>query len=334
MSTLKEIAKLAEVSPSTVSKYLSGDIKVKEETKKRIDNAVEETGYLKSSKMAKRYGVSNLIAMIVPYVSNGKFSKIVEHVIDLCELEGFNVVTFRTKNSFEIENRIVDDIIKIGVTGAILVTEPKGQDSIYNLKRLKESGIHAVSINRLFGIFEYPSVCTDYYGSIKDVVYHLYSNGVSKIGFMLGWKGQSGHMSLFDAVEDVKKDIGDDSIEVFFTFTDYDASKYELGLEYLLSKNVSGIFTLDGKMARSVIRGLNKRGVRYPNDICVVSTTDGGNFDMMGITTVNTYSDKLAKEAVRKLLNSIRGVDFEMCTYISSYLTVRSSSLRRENQNR
>lgn len=330
MSTLKAVAKLANVSVSTVSKYLNDDIKVREDTKNRIETALKEANYTKVPKQKRHH--HKCIAIILPEIAYTKFSVLVSYMLTEAMSKGYTVMTFTTKNSSATETIVVDEIISLGVSGAILITEPQGKPSVENLNKLKKAGIAVVTVNRDFYENRYVSVCSDYYNSIKDVLYHFYSNGHRKIGMMLGWEKQSGNKEIFRAIEEVSNELDlDFDIMDNIYYTDYNKIKYRLALEYFRSKGVNAVFTINDLMALELLKSMKSHKLSYPNDMALVALTDNDNFDLLEVSALDTDSVMVAKISVKAVFDQLSGNPVDKYQVIRTKLVNRTSSMPASN---
>jgi len=326
MSTLKVVAKLANVSVSTVSKYLNDDIKVKEETKIRIESALKRANYTKIPKQ-KRYH-SKSIAIVLPEIANTKFSVLVNYMLDEATAKGYTVMTFTTKNSSANETMIVDEIIQMGVAGAILITEPQGKPSNENLLKLDNAGVAVATVNRDFFKNDFASVCNDYYNTIKDVIYHFYSNGHKRIGFMLGWEKQSGNKEIFRAIDEVQKELEFNyDIKDNIYYTDYNKIKYRLALDYLKNKDVDAVFTINDLMALELLKSMKSHKLFYPDDLAIIALTDNDNFDLLEVSAMDTDSIMMAKIAVKAVFDVLLGNPMDKYQVVRTKLVARSSSM-------
>jgi LacI family transcriptional regulator len=83
MTTINDVAKLAGVSKAAISRYLSGTLKPKEETIKRIEAAIAETNYTPNRMAASiRTKTSNTIAIVIPASKNIAFAEISDAIND------------------------------------------------------------------------------------------------------------------------------------------------------------------------------------------------------------------------------------------------------------
>jgi LacI family transcriptional regulator len=89
MASMKDVARMADVSISTVSRVISNTIPVDPETRRRVERAIESTGY-KPNLMARglRIKSANLVGMLVPEIRTTSFSTLIEFVEENVEAPG------------------------------------------------------------------------------------------------------------------------------------------------------------------------------------------------------------------------------------------------------
>ena len=93
MTTINDIAKLANVSRSTVSRHLNRNGYVSEEAQKRIDKAIQETGYLPSqSAKSLRTKKTGVIGVILPKISTETASRVVDGINQVLQENHFQML--------------------------------------------------------------------------------------------------------------------------------------------------------------------------------------------------------------------------------------------------
>ena len=98
--TIKDIAKRANVSPSTVSRVLNNSGYVKEETRIKINEAIKEMNYTPSAiarSLSRRE--TNTIGVIVPDITNTYFGEIIQGISHVAEENDLNIIFFNTDNN-------------------------------------------------------------------------------------------------------------------------------------------------------------------------------------------------------------------------------------------
>lgn len=148
MSDIREVAKRAGVSISTVSRALSGKIFVKEETKEKIMEAVAALGYVPNrAAQGLKEGKSNNIGLIIPDITNPLYPKLVKALEMRAAELGYTLILFDTDKDKKSEERYLRSLPSHYVGGAIVVT---ATDDFSHVAQLNEQNIPVVIVNRDF----------------------------------------------------------------------------------------------------------------------------------------------------------------------------------------
>mgnify|MGYP006303250375 FL=1 len=120
--TLKDIAKKAKVSVSTVSKSLNNNKNVNEHTRKKIKKIARELNYTTfGPAKALKKGKTNLIAIIVPHIDNIYFSSMTQTIKNKLKETGYYIILGSTNSLYEEERKYIS-LMKSGqVDGGIFV---------------------------------------------------------------------------------------------------------------------------------------------------------------------------------------------------------------------
>lgn len=104
MSTIKDVAKYAGVSIATVSHIVNGTKAVTPQTRKKVTDAIEKLNYT-TNQTAKSFktGRKNIIAFVVPDISNNYFSNIIEALEEELGKSGYHLIITNTKEKKERE---------------------------------------------------------------------------------------------------------------------------------------------------------------------------------------------------------------------------------------
>src|SRR5699024_10100614 len=146
--TINDVAKLAKVSKSTVSKYLNDTPYVSAETKKKIEKAIEELDYYPSSVARGLVSKSiNLIALVISDVELLNNFLLIKNIEREANKYGYDIVLVTTNDDVQVEknlNQILTERYK-HVDGIILaIARENGVD----LESLKQSFAHIVLVHR------------------------------------------------------------------------------------------------------------------------------------------------------------------------------------------
>ena len=146
MPTIKDVAALSGMSISTVSRALSGNVPVSEETRQRVLEAVEKLNYRPNAlAQGLKKGETNLIALIIPNIMNPIFPALARGVEDAARERGYNVFLCNTDENMMIEERYLSDLHKNWVDGYIFATACENSKHIM---QLQESDVPVVLLIR------------------------------------------------------------------------------------------------------------------------------------------------------------------------------------------
>lgn len=125
MATIKDIAKLANVSQATVSNVLNGRGNVSSEKMQLVNEAAVKLGYVinaQAKQLRRDSSLSNNVAIIFPNMRESVYSIFYEGARQLLEGSGYHVLSFTTNDSIYNETKIVNHVAELRVSGVITVT--------------------------------------------------------------------------------------------------------------------------------------------------------------------------------------------------------------------
>ena len=301
-----EIAKLAGVSKSTISRYLN-DGYVSAENRVKIQAVIKSTGYI-PLRQAKtlRTKKTNLIGVIVPKISTETTSRVIEGISDEISKCGYDLLIANTNLNIDKEMEYLN-ILKNQVDGIIFIAT-KITDK--HIKIMEEIDIPIVVVSQ--NIKEYPSIYYDDYNASKDVVEQLIINGYRKIAFIgvyeddiaVGYERKRGYINALEEnkikLNEKLIQIGDFSME----------SGYEL-CKKLMDGNEKpdAIFATTDNIAVGAIEYLMEAGYKIPKDIGIWSIGDSKISKVVTpkLNTVHYYyktSGKNSGEIIMSLIDN------------------------------
>lgn len=304
---ISEIAKLAGVSPSAVSRYLNNGY-ISEEKKEAIRKVIEDTGYTPSqSAQAMRTKRHNLIGVIVPRLSSESVSRMVDGITEGLRGTRYNILLANTYNSLDKEldflnifsNNIVDGIILIGTMFSrkhheILKNYPK---PIVVLAQCEK---------------KYSSVYYDDFGAAHTVTSHLAEIGCKNIACIhCTAKDKSAGKARLDGFMKALEDAGlpfypELTAESNFNMEGgYGAMKkiFESG------KSFDGVFCATDTIALGARNFLSEQGLRIGEDIKLAGVGDSkmSKYLTPPMTTIRLHYKTGGLEACRMMINKLNG---------------------------
>jgi DNA-binding LacI/PurR family transcriptional regulator len=186
MSGLKEVARRAGVSISTVSRVLNQPELVNEQTNLRVRQVIEELGY-RPSRVARRLrlesGRANLVGLIIPDMQNPFFAEIARGVEDVAQKRGYAVFVGNSDEDAAKEQQYLDVMQAESVDGIIV---PPSSEDDRAIPAVAASGLPVVCVDRRLTHSAVDTVVVDNVRGASDAVEHLIRLGHRRIAFIGG----------------------------------------------------------------------------------------------------------------------------------------------------
>ena len=332
MTTLREIAELAQVSTTTVSKVVNGDFsKVSPETRKKIEKLVREKHYY-PNRIAKGLVErrSRIIGLLLPSVSNPIYAEMVQGIINLCETAGYSTMLFNTDEKPERESNYINALASYRADGVMLIGNEQSVEK--NIELLKHYGIPYVAVDSHSPSAEYSVTVNDREG-IYQITSHLIRSGHKEIAFI------SGHGYVSDennprlegyraAMRDARLTIRPQLIKIGA----YEVqSGYEKALELLYGEEpFTAIVCANDLIAIGACRALRKSGLQVPQDVSITGYDDIFISDSMDpplstvkppIYDVGVVSASMMLKRIRNQLDGPASVTLEPTLVLRSSVT-------------
>ncbi len=301
--TIKEIAKLAGVSTSTVSRVLNDSGYVKHDVRKRVEKIIDDTGYLPSD-TAKDLKKKNtkLIGIIIPKLSSKTIGLVADGITKVLDENGYSSLLAKTGLDFEREMEFIKIFKQKRVDGIIFVATQISEEHVNLLKKMK---IPTVFIGQDAGRYNFSCVVHNDYGATKEMTNYLVKKGHKKIGFIgvdeidvaVGYERKRGYI---DALCESEIEIDEELI----TMGNFEISSVDLSMKNLMEKTPTAILAVTDNLAIGVINYLLKNGYRVPEDVSVVGEGDSGIAEIYNprLTTIRYQYLESGEEAGRVLM--------------------------------
>jgi LacI family transcriptional regulator len=329
MSSMKDVARLAGVSVSTVSRVINRNIPVDEHTKRRVEEAIRKLHY-KPNLLAKglRLRSGHLIGLVVPdFVPLHAFANIIKYVEE-CALEyDFNLILGNNHDNPEIEERFIDSLIRRSVDGIIF---SRVSDESRVLRILHQRNIPIAVIDRALEDETVPSVVLDNARAGELAAEHLVNLGHTRIGCIAGSLNIALSRERMKAFARVLEDhhTGLDEDWVF-----EGSFKFEAGVKGAAAllrdhPDLTAIWAHNDLMAAGVIKELHQRGIRVPADVSVMGMDDVSLAGMMtpALTTIKQPFREMSQKAVELIVLQKEGEEFTKRIVLEPTLVVRETT--------
>ncbi len=182
--TIKDVAAFAGVSTATVSRALSGDPRVTEETRLKVAEAAEKLQYdMNHAARSLKMKATRTIGILAPELANDFFMEIAQGVENELALSGYTILLCSSRESFEEEEKRLRLLRERGVDGIIVF--PSGNQSSH-LKRVIDRGTPLVLIDRSVEGLVSDAVLVNNEGASYEATRALIEDGHKRIGFLGG----------------------------------------------------------------------------------------------------------------------------------------------------
>ncbi len=309
MITIKDIARIANVSPSTVSKALNARNDVSADTQRKIMQIAQEYNFMPSAygrnlknKTTESIGVI-FCRESKPLSGNPFYSRVLEGIEGELALNNYNLVLHLLANNANnnlpkmIKEHQVDGVILVGTIQQEFIVELEQRDIPMVLVDPKTSreNISQILIDNEYGAFM----------AIK----YLIEYGHKRIGFISGdLKRESFHQRLIGYKKALKLyniPYDEDLIRAGDLEAGYEHTKHLLTLE----SKPTAIFATNDINAIYGYKAVKEAHLKIPEDISFIGFDDIDLAKMASppLTTIRVYKEELGSIAVRNLLNIVKG---------------------------
>lgn len=305
--TIKDIAKVADVSYATVSRALCGSPEIGEDTRERILKLCKEMGYTTNyvaRSMVMRQ--THLLGLVVAHIDNPFMSEIAYYVEQYAREHGYNIMLCNSSHDTALEEQVVELLVGRQVDGIIII--PASSDSYQTLRpfttrvptvfvseNLKDAPDSYVSVDNARGTY----LGTKY----------LYQQGHRKILYFGARPSSTTHQLRVEGYLAACRDCG---IEPMFWNSSFSSSSIQNGgaLARELFQNpinYTAIFSSTDANALGIMRVADEFGLSIPEDISLMGFDNISYAELpkINLTTIEQPKKTMASLAVAMLLERI-----------------------------
>lgn len=277
MTTLKELAKLLNVSISTVSKALSDSDDIGAKTKKRVKEAAELYNY-KPNQMA--LGLKNnqtkTIGVIIPNILNHFFAKVLFGIEKAARQQSYDTIVCISHEKYANEVSSLEVLTNGRVDGFImsLSAETLAKEHVNHIKTLKRADQPIVLFDRVTEKLDCDKIIIDDQHSMYEATKQLIENGRKNIAFVSNITNlEIGQLRLSGYQKALKEsDISFDENKIL-KLTSIE-NPHQSMIKFLLSQKIDAIVSADNTSGIMMINAAKDLGFKVPKDIAVIGFGD------------------------------------------------------------
>ena len=333
MVTIKDLAKILNISVSTVSRALRDTYDVNQETKAKVTELANQLNYKPNyNAIGLAKGRSHNIGIILPWITNYYFSTVITGIQEVAYNKGYNIVLFLTNDSPERELSISQNLSLANIDG-LLVSISSNSDSCNHFRQIMDEGIPIVFFDRVPDNMKTTKVMQDDYHGAFEAVEHLIENGYTKIAHIAGPEGLSFTNTRLQGYIDA---LVKNNLPVREEWIIYSGFTQECGeqdtYQLLNCKEVpDAIFAVNDRKAIGSMFALKRKNIAIGKEIGVIGFTNDPASTIISptLTTIAEPAYEIGSKSCELLLKHInkKNVVYEE-VIIPGKLIVRESTRR------
>lgn len=333
--SIKDIAKVAGVSYSTVSRALHDSPLISQEMREQIQKIAGSMGYtpnaLAQSLQSKQ---TNSVGLVITTISDPFFADVVNGVEEEAKKAGISVFLATTKNDPDEEIGIIETFSRRRVDGVIVASSRI--DAGY-ASRLEQIRIPVVMVNAEAeedSNLIYSASVDDFDGA-RQAVSHLIDLGHRRIAYLgVSNRNVSNKHRMEGYIDTLLKEsieIGPDWIIINQDTSPGDLARdFKIGqelCEQVLKTDVTAIFCYCDTIAAGVMDTCRRNGISVPQQMSIVGFDDNFICEILSppLTTIHQPKMEIGKLAMQMILNSLAGEDVTD-TLLNPHIVIREST--------
>ena len=330
--TIKDIARLANVSTTTVSHVLNSTRQVSEDLSNRVQVAIRDLEY-KPNAMARALRVhsSKTLGLIIPDNSNPFFSEIALGAEDCAFRHGYSLFLCNSRHDSARELTYMTTLSTYAVDGLILSAVSGDLDQ---LSEFVKSGIPLVVVDRKLAAPDIEFIHSDHIEGAREATQHLVEFGHRRIGIITGPIDVHSALDRIQGFEEILNEHGIPNDPDLSVRGDFQVESGRRAAQEMmeLPDPPTAIFACNDMMAIGALQTLRTLGLGVPEDVSLVGFDDIFLASLLDppLTTVAQSAYTIGEMAVARLVERMNGsknlMTQEFC--LPTDLIIRKSTRR------
>ena len=310
MASIRDVARLAGVSLSTVSRVVRGSPLVNARTRARVEVAIAQVDYrpnLLAQGLRSRKG--GVIGLVVPEIIDEVFSTFIHHVERCCVERGFDLIVGNTAGHPETEGAFIEKLLRRQVDGIIF---SRFSDRSQVVSRIERRNVPVVVIDRAHDREDIPTVVLDNYRAGLLAAEHLIGLGHRRLGEVTGPRditlARERHRGYAAAIRRHGLTLAPRHV----LEGDFEFESGRAAAEALFRQgrpDVTAVWCQADPMAVGVWSVLLNKGLRVPQDVSVMGMDNNviSQMTVPPLTTVTQPFEEMCRRAVELVVAMHRG---------------------------
>ncbi|CAM4418378.1 LacI family DNA-binding transcriptional regulator [Paenibacillus alkaliterrae] len=284
MANIKDIAKLANVSVSTVSRVLNNHSYVSEEKRKVIMEAIDRLDYSRNMNAVQLLkGKTNVIAVMLPFINHPYFTRLVEGISVEALKVNYQLMLCQTNYNTEAEMKVLEMLKMKQIDGMIICSKHIDLNQIEAYTRYGPIvACQDVGQSRVSSVF------SDHYKSFQCGIRYLINKGHRYIGLCLARNQGDNSQMRRKAYTDELASIGEPIRDEWIFHQTY---RIEDGVEVLrnlleLNSRPTAMMVTSDQAAAGIIMEARKNNIRVPEDLAIIGFDNQPIAEVFDLTTI------------------------------------------------
>lgn len=334
--TIKDVARKAGVSPSTVSRVISGHPRISEKTAQRVLRVMDELGYhpniMAKSLISK---TTNTLGIILPrpaeeLFQNYFFHEAIRGILSHANRSGYDLLMAAGSNEKE-EMDAVMRLVRGGRVDGIILLSSKTHDPL--IAFLEQSDFPFVIIGRSA---EYPDAYTvdnDNVQAAYDATMHLINQGHRWIGFVSGPPELTVSQDRMEGYRKAMREAGLEVRDEWIVETEFlqESGYRAMSMLMNLPERPTALVAIDDVVAFGILHGLSELGYRVPDDMSIVGFNNISLAELSSppLSSIDIGTYQIGYLTSRTLIQLIRGEPVHQRRILVPHrLIIRESSVK------
>jgi len=322
--TIRDVAKKANVSVSTVSRVINQKGYVHEDTKIIVEKTIKELGFI-PNQLARSLTSrsSKIIGVIVPHIGPSFYGELLEGIESQASAYGYKIMFCNTQDDPDRELEYLKFFEQYNIEGLIIAANFSNKDKLTELK------IPVVTVDHILDE-NIPSITSDNVSggalAAKKLIEYKAKN-------ILVFRGPSFLLTTMERTIGFLNELK--PAKIYADIFDFDLVNPDTKLIEEIIKNnpnVDGIFAFSDTLAIATLNILQKLGKRVPEDVMLIGYDDTpySKWSRPSISTIHQSVNFMGKQSFISLTRLIRGVELENLHEIMDVSFIERESTKKE----
>ncbi|QSS99591.1 LacI family DNA-binding transcriptional regulator [Pontibacillus sp. ALD_SL1] len=299
MANIRDVAKQAGVSVTTVSRVLNNHPYVTEEKRLAVEKAVEGLGYYQNiNAIHLSKGETRLIGVAVPFINHSYFSTLLNGIADQALVRDYNLVFYQTNYQEEEESKALEALKRKQIDGLIILSRTSDWSSVEGYQ-----GFGPIVVCESSEHTRIPCVSVDHYEAFRYGMRYIIGKGHRHIGYCIGRRNGTNSSLREKAYCEELEYIGETYRKnwVFNNCLTIEDGKRVVNEYVSLKEKPSALLITSDQVAAGFRMEAEKQEIRVPRDVAILGFDNHPIAEALDLTTIELPLHEVGMSLVEKV---------------------------------